>query len=116
MISSILASLESLKITATAVDVDKWSIYKLDAEATGTNHQGWYFNMENPASEDHLKNQCANLAKSNVVSWFVDSTANNGEMYVASIEEEGDDENDEQDEPGVDGEFGEPEPEPEDDE
>jgi hypothetical protein len=111
-----LASLESLKIAAAAADIDKWSIHRLDAETMDANHQGWCFNMENPTSENCLKNRCANLLKRDVKSRFVDGTANNGKMHVASTEEEGDDETDEEDEPGVDGEFGEPEPEPEDDE
>jgi len=70
-------------LETTDVDVDRWGIRKLYAEATGVNAQEWYFNMENPTSDNRLRNlESANLKRRDDGSWYVDGTENDGKGQV----------------------------------
>src|SRR5215210_2450239 len=71
-------------LETTEADVDKWDIRKLYASVTGDNAQEWHFNMQNPTSDNRLRNlERANLRRREDESWFVDGTGgNNGSGQV----------------------------------
>ena len=104
---------------ASNIDRGSSSIHEFaSSNATRTKHQGWHFDMQNPTSENHSRNpRSANTNRREDRSGYVESTGNNGEVQLGfEEEEEGDDESNEQDEPGVVGEFEEEEAEGEEEE
>jgi hypothetical protein len=73
-----LADLET-----TDADLDRRDIRKLYADAAGSDAQEWYFSMENPRSDNRLRNlQRANLRRMDDGAWYVDGTENDGKGQV----------------------------------
>jgi hypothetical protein len=71
MISYMPASLEDPERNATASGVDRVSIHELFANATGANHHDWYFDIENPTSENELRypRSATNMTRRDDRSW-----------------------------------------------